>query len=67
MGSRGRGLASRALLPLPAGNATHFKSLQAAESFCLGSSQEFRDAGVEQVLECMCALLQLLAHLGNIY
>ena len=59
MGSHGRGLGAGALLPLPAGNATHFKSLEAAESFCLGSSQEFSEAGVEKVLECVYDLLQL--------
>lgn len=36
---------SWALLPLPAANAMHLVSLHAAESFCLGSSQEFRGGG----------------------
>lgn len=37
--------------------------LQAVETFCLEKPQEFREAGIEQVLECIRAF----THSLNIY
>lgn len=51
-----------ALLLLPPGNAGHFKRLQAAETFCLEKPQEFGEAGIGQVLECMHAFTPPLTH-----
>lgn len=36
---------------IPAGNAIYFRSLQVAKTFCLGNPQEFREPGIEQLLE----------------
>lgn len=49
-------------LPLPPRKATQFAQLQAAETFCLGKSQECGEAGIEQGLECMRAFMQSLTH-----
>lgn len=44
----------------PPRKAAQFVQLQAAETFCLGKSQECGEAGIEQVLECMRAFMQSL-------